>query len=417
MTPTRLALAALAVLLAASPARAAEAPPARLILVGLDAEFGRPTGTADDAIKQGILIAIDEINAAGGLLGGRRLALVEKDNRSVPARAVQNTTELGANPDVVAMFCGRFSTVVMETLGPVHAASLPLLIPWAAADKLVDNGRTPNFVFRLSLRDSWAVPVMLDHALARGQLRIGLLLANVQWGRANHQLIEKLAPARGLQIAGVEWFNYGDGTIFAKYLSLLEKGPDAIVIVTSETEGAELVRAVAALPARQRRPLISHWSITGSDFPALTGQALAQVDLAVVQTWSLPDARGKGVERVLAAARRLFAKKTAAEIVSPVGLAHAYDLTHLLARAIERAGSTDRPAVRDALERLGPYEGLIKSYPQPFAPDRHEALSQSDVFMARYAPDGTLLPIRWQVNPLSPTGGEGKGEGAKPATP
>jgi branched-chain amino acid transport system substrate-binding protein len=328
------------------------------------------------------------------LLGGRRLALVEKDNRSVPARAVQNTTELGANPDVVAMFCGRFSTVVMETIEALHAARLPLLNPWAAADKLVDNGRSPNYVFRLSLRDSWAVPAMLDYAQAHGIVRIGLLLVNVQWGRANHQLIEKLASARGLQIAGVEWFNYGDGTVFPKYLALLEKGPDAIVIVTSENEGAELVRGVAALPAKQRRPLISHWSITGSDFPRLTGPALASVDLAVVQTWSFSTAHGKRVEQVLGAARRLFGTKSAAEIVSPVGLAHAYDLTHLLARAIERAGSTDRAAVRDALERLGPYDGLIKTYAQPFAPDRHEALAPSDVFMARYAADGTLVPIR-----------------------
>jgi branched-chain amino acid transport system substrate-binding protein len=388
-----LLLAALAAILPAPPS-AASAAPARPILVGIDAEFGRPTGTADDAIRQGILIAIDEINAAGGLLGGRRLALVEKDNRSVPARAVQNTTELGANPDVVAMFCGRFSTVVMETIEALHAARLPLLNPWAAADKLVDNGRSPNYVFRLSLRDSWAVPAMLDYAQAHGIVRIGLLLVNVQWGRANHQLIEKLASARGLQIAGVEWFNYGDGTVFPKYLALLEKGPDAIVIVTSENEGAELVRGVAALPAKQRRPLISHWSITGSDFPRLTGPALASVDLAVVQTWSFSTAHGKRVEQVLGAARRLFGTKSAAEIVSPVGLAHAYDLTHLLARAIERAGSTDRAAVRDALERLGPYDGLIKTYAQPFAPDRHEALAPSDVFMARYAADGTLVPIR-----------------------
>lgn len=375
---------------AATVAEGAAAP----IRIGLDAEFGRPTGTADDAIRQGILIAIDEINAAGGLLGGRRLELTEKDNRSVPARAVENTVALGADPQVVAMFCGRFSTVVMETLESVHAAKLPLLDPWAAADRLVDNGRTPNQVFRLSLRDSWAVPAMLDHAQRRGLKRLGVLVGNVAWGRANQKLIEQLAPARGLVLTGVDAFNYGDGTIVGKYRTLLKSKPDAIVIVTAEPEGAELVRGVASLPPKDRRPLISHWSITGSDFPALAGPALGEVDLAVVQTWSLSSAHGKRVERLLAASKRLFGKGTAAEIVSPVGLAHAYDLTHLLARAVEKAGTTDRAAVRDALERLGPYDGLIKSYPQPFTPERHEALSPADVFLARYARDGTLHPIR-----------------------
>ncbi len=384
---------ALAAVLSAFPARAAEPIPSRSILVGVDAEFGRPTGTADDAIRQGILIAIDEINAAGGLLGGRKLELIEKDNRSVPARAIENTIALGANPDVVAMFCGRFSSVVMETLDAVHAAKLPLLDPWSAADKLVDNGRSPNYVFRLSLRDGWAVPAMLDFAQARGHRRIAVLVADVQWGRANQKLVEQLAPARGLTITGGDRFSYGDGTAFPKYLALLEKKPDAVVIVTSENEGAELVRGIAAMPKRQRRPLISHWSITGSDFPSLAGPPLADVDLAVVQTWSIAAARGKRVERVLAAAKRLFGRRSAAEIVSPLGLAHAYDLTHLLARAIEKAGTTDRPAVRDALERLGPYDGLIKSFAQPFTAERHEALSPEDVFLARYARDGTLHPI------------------------
>jgi branched-chain amino acid transport system substrate-binding protein len=386
---------AFAALSAAFPATSAGAEPGpKAILVGLDAEFGRPTGTADDAIKQGILIAIDEINAAGGLLGGRKLALVETDNRSVPARAIQNTTELGANPDVVAMFCGRFSSAVMDTLDAVHAAGIPLLDPWAAADKLVDNGRSPNYVFRLSLRDSWAVPAMLDHAHANGYRRLAVLVANVAWGRANQALVEKLAPARGFTIVGSESFRYGDGTVMSKYRTLLVAKPDALLIVTSENEGVELIKGIAALPARKRLPLVSHWSITGSNFRALTGPALDRVDLAVVQTWSLKDARGKRLDAVLAAARRLFGLTSPGAIVSPVGLAHAYDLTHLLARAVELAGSTDRAAVRDALERLGPYEGLIKTYPHPFTADRHEALSADDVFLARYARDGTLVRIR-----------------------
>ena len=80
---------------------------------------------------------------------------------------------------------------------------------------------------------------------------------------------------------------------------------------------------------------------------------------------------------------------------APVGVAHAYDLTHLLAGALSIAGSTDREAVRNALERSRPYSGLIKHYRQAFSPTRHEALDLSDVFMARYARrDGALERIR-----------------------
>ena len=64
---------------------AAGEEPRKPIYIGLDAEIGHKTSTSDEAIRNGILIAIDDINQAGGLLGGRPLELLIKDNRSVPA--------------------------------------------------------------------------------------------------------------------------------------------------------------------------------------------------------------------------------------------------------------------------------------------------------------------------------------------
>jgi branched-chain amino acid transport system substrate-binding protein len=65
---------------------------------------------------------------------------------------------------------------------------------------------------------------------------------------------------------------------------------------------------------------------------------------------------------------------------------------HILARAIDLAGSTDRKAVRDALEKLREHRGLVKSYAPPFTPARHEALSARELLVARYRADGTLVP-------------------------
>jgi branched-chain amino acid transport system substrate-binding protein len=52
--------------------------------------------------------------------------------------------------------------------------------------------------------------------------------------------------------------------------------------------------------------------------------------------------------------------------------------------AIEKAGSTDGNAIRQALESLGTYEGLIKTYKQPFTADNHDALGSDDYVMVRY---------------------------------
>jgi branched-chain amino acid transport system substrate-binding protein len=76
-----------------------------------------------------------------------------------------------------------------------------------------------------------------------------------------------------------------------------------------------------------------------------------------------------------------------------VGFAHAYDLTWLLAKAIDKAGVPDRKAIRKAMEELGPHEGLVSSYLRPFSPADHEALSRDHVFMARYNSDGLLVRV------------------------
>ena len=155
----------------------------------------------------------------------------------------------------------------------------------------------------------------------------------------------------------------------------------------------QLVRELAAMPKAERLPIVSHWSMSGSNFFEKAGPALQEVDFTLVQTYSFIDAKQPKARQVLAAAQKMFGVKDARSLAAPVGVAHAYDLTHILARAIDRAGSTERAAVHDALEQVRDYDGLIKRYPQPFTPARHEALSPEDVYMARYAPDGAIVRI------------------------
>src|SRR3569623_3676159 len=82
------------------------------------------------------------------------------------------------------------------------------------------------------------------------------------------------------------------------------------------------------------------------------------------------------------------------DIKSPVGVAHAYDMMHILARAIDLAGSTDRAAVRDALEKVPDYRGLVKHYHPPFTAARHEALGPEQLLLARFRADGVLVPSK-----------------------
>ena len=386
---SRLLLPFLLLFAAAGPV-AATMPP---VYVGLDAELEYAGSTSAQAIRMGMLIAMEEVNQAGGVLGGRPLKLIARDNKSLPARALENLKEMAAQPDLVAVFGGRFSPTFLESLPLIHALKLPLLDPWASADGIVDNGFVPNYVFRLSLSDSWAMPTMLRLAAKKGAKQVGLLLLNTGWGRGNHKAAEAyVALHPEMKIVGTQWFNWADTNFLDKYTALKQAGAQAIVLVAN-FEASQLVREMAALPKAERLPIVSHWGMSGGNFAEEAGPALQEVDFALVQTHSFIGANRPKARQVLAAAKRLFGVKDARSLAAPVGVAHAYDLTHILARAIDRAGSTERAAVRAALEQVRDYDGLIKRYPQPFTPARHEALSLEDVFMARYAPDGAIVRI------------------------
>jgi len=322
---------------------------------------------------------------------------VERANHAVPSRSVANLNEFAAMPDLVAVYCGRFSPTVLEVLPVISAKRIPLLDPWAAADAIVDNGQRPNYVFRLSLRDSWAAPAMLDHLMRQGVKRVGLLMLNTSWGRGTKQTAEGALAQRPQQsIVGTQWINWDDreDSMGAKVKALAQAGAQGLVLTANPAEAAVLLKFLLTLPRHERLPVASHWGVTGGDLPKLVGPGFFELDFAVVQTYSFIGDRSNAAVRVVAAHKRLFGGQGERSIASPVGVAHAYDLTHILARAVDLAGTTARPAVRDALERVGPYQGLLRQYRQPFTAQRHEALDEKMVLMCRYALDGALEPIR-----------------------
>ncbi|QHE74578.1 ABC transporter substrate-binding protein [Hydrogenophaga sp. PBL-H3] len=369
-------------------------PTAKPVLIGLDAEFEYQGSTSAEAIRHGIQIAIDEINKAGGVLQGRPLKLMEKANRSLPARSANNIKEFAATPDLVAVFCGRFSPTVLEMLPLIHQLGLPLMNPWSAADGIIDHSFSPNYVFRLSMKDSWAANAMLANLSSRNLKNVGLLMLNTSWGRSTVSAAQKYQKGKSkVNLIGTQWINWDDdeASMLNKVKQLRDAGAQALLLTANAGEAATLVKGMLKLPAAERLPVVSHWGVTGGKLPDMVGPDFYKLDFRVVQTYTFIGQKSLKAATVISAHNARDGGTSARSILSPVGVAHAYDLTHILARAIQLAGSTDRAKIRDALEKVRNYDGLIKKYAAPFTVKRHEALSESDVFLARYSPlDGAL---------------------------
>ncbi len=364
------------------------------VLIGIDGEFGLIGSTSAQAILQGVQVAIDEINQSGGVLRGRPLQVITKDNSSIPARGIRNLKEFAQMTDLVAVLGGRFSPVLIEELKTIAENKVPLLAPWSSADPIVDNGMTPNYVFRLSLRDSLAIPAMLAEAKHRGIKRVGLLLTNTGWGRSNKAAADGYFQKNSTpELASTVWFNWKDDVLKDKYESLVRSGSQAIILVGNDDEAALLVKEIASLPQDKRVPIFSHWGITGGKFFEAAKNDLHVVDLSVIQTFSFSRADPQMLQQVMATVNARYGPTKPQQIASVVGFAHAYDLTHILAKAINLAGSTDRRKIRDSLEAVRQVKGLVRFYPQPFTSSRHEALTANELFMARYGDDGVLVPV------------------------
>ena len=317
-----------------------------------------------------------------------------RDNRGNPARGFANLIELAAMPDLVAVFGGRLSPVMMESLKPAHDLRVPLLAPWAGASGIINHGLQPNYAFRLAAHDSIAMPAMIERAHSLGRRKLGLILVNTGWGRSNREAAERhLAQVPGVSLVGIEWYNAGEKSLLQPYRHLVTLGAQAILLVVHDSEGAGLVREVAALNSRLRVPLIAHSGVIGGEFLSLAGAAaLSGIDFSAFQTFNPLRANPVKLRRVIDVARRVGGLARTETLVNSVGFGNAYDLTHILARAVDLAGSTDRAKVRDALEQVRNYDGLVRRFERPFAPERHEALRQSDLFFARFRADGALVP-------------------------
>ena len=354
------------------------------IKIGHVAALSGGSAQSGEAITRGLSLAIEEINASGGVLGGRKIELLQRDDESVPPKGVVAARELISKEKVVALFGGIDSPVALATVPIVNKEKVPYMAVWAAGTGITRNGGEPNFVFRVSAVDVLVDVKLLDYANKKfGSTKPGLLLVNNPWGASNEAgLLEAAKTNAVLHIVGVEKFENADVDMTAQLTRLKEKGADTVIIVGNAAPGAQLMKS------RERMgwtvPIVSHWGISGGRFPELAGPTAG--DAHFVQTYSFFGKQGTVGERVLAALKKKYPQiKGPEDIFSPVGTANAYDAMHLLAKAITQAGATDGDKIREALENLsGKYEGLIKTYDHPFSKTEHDALGPGDYIMVRY---------------------------------
>ncbi|WP_374486577.1 DctP family TRAP transporter solute-binding subunit [Zoogloea sp.] len=361
--------------------------PAALVL-GVDADFSMRSAQGGGAIYRGVQLAAEEINADGGVRGVP-LRVIGLDHATSSLVGRKNLERFAAMPSLLGVVGGVQTAVIADELEDIHRLKIPFMIPWGTGRGLVEHGYRPNYTFRVSISDTLAAPFLLERAL-RGGGRVVVLLERSAWGRSNDEVLKPVIERLPAGRVEIEWFNVGDAGTEAKLRAICDGNAAAIVLVANAVESQKIVQMLA----RQDKPLpvFAHAGLTSGNFWQTTQGALQRVDLRFVQSILMDDAATHPrFRKFLQRYRERFGLGRDEMVPSLIATVHAYELTHMLARAARQVRPDDHVAVRGALEALGAYPGVLRDYNPPFTSDRHDALERGQLRLARFDARGRIV--------------------------
>lgn len=313
----------------------AKADDSETILIGVSASITGAAPTNGLRTQQGAQMAVDEINEAGGVLG-KKIELYVADDGGVQDTGI-NATNLIASQGVVAQVGPTLSGLALAVESIVSDAGYPMLVG-ATSPKLVttiDN----EWLFRVRASDTIQAELAAVYATQNlGCSKIGLFTNSNDYGSGARTVIEEYLTEKGIEYVA-EAHNTGDTDMTSQVLKLKDAGVDCVIVWTDDAE--------TALAARQFYDL-------GLDVPVIGSTSIStpQVNELCQPEWldnwySCTDFTTSNPSDVV---QEFVSKFEAKYDESPELYATTYyGAIYVLKDAIERAGTTDSKAIRDAL--------------------------------------------------------------------
>ncbi len=328
---------AAAAALGLAPLTATAADPIR---IGLTAPITGGAASFADPERRGVEMAVEEINAAGGVLG-RPLQLSIADNRCNPTEGVQSANKLINEDDVVAMIGAFCSSVTLAIMPVVQRAEIPLVIDVSTAPVITEHmGPGKNeWAFRTSVTDAGMARALIEYLADEGEWQtIALVGEDTDYGRGGMAAFTELAEAKGIEVTRSETFTQNTPDFTAIINKIVASRPDAI--------GMYMLGADMANFLKQYEAWGGQIPITGRFDPGLLSKAQRDRGFLDGSIGVLPYA-----PEVDTTANREFVKAYEARNDEPPQFqsAYGYEAVYLLADAIERAGQAEPAAIRQAL--------------------------------------------------------------------
>ena len=349
------------------------------IKVGVIGPFTGGSSSMGVSMRDGVRLATQEINAAGGI-NGNKIVLVERDDEAKNERGVQISQEL-INNEKVAAALGYINTgVALASQRFFQDAKIPVINNVATGSLI--NKQFPNapenYIVRTSAADNIQAPMIAKEAVEkRGLKKVAILADSTNYGQLGREDMEKALKGYGVTPVAVEKFNLGDVDMTSQLLKAKNAGADVVLTYAIGPELAQIANGMGKLG--WKKPMIGSWTLSMASFidtAGKNGNGATMPETFIQQPATTPK-RKAFVDAYL----KEFKPKNGI-IASPVSAAQGYDSVYILAAAIKQAGSTDGPQILAALENLNaPINGVVMTYNKPFSKTNHEAIATKDVVM------------------------------------
>ncbi|WP_246806681.1 ABC transporter substrate-binding protein [Neopusillimonas maritima] len=311
------------------------------IKLGVNLPLTGAVAASGNFVANGVKVAAEEINANGGVLG-KKLELIIEDNKSNPTEA-SNVTEKLIVRDKVAVIQGAWgSTFTLAAMPKLMEYKVPMVVDIASSTKVTTAGNP--FVFRVAPTNLMEAENFAPHIKKLGIRKADFLVVNNDWGLNGVEAFGKVLRENGVAVGQVQTMDPSAQDMTSQLAVIKASDGDTLFLTGSVEQAMLIMKQMQALGIKRR-------VVTSGG--AMPEQLIAQAGSAANGTYHImlfvpwfPEATPNPE------AAKKFVESWRAHGFDPYGLpegARAYVGTHVIARAIERAGVVEPEAIRKAL--------------------------------------------------------------------
>jgi branched-chain amino acid transport system substrate-binding protein len=307
------------------------------IIVGEFASLTGKEATFGTSSHEGTLLAIEELNAAGGVLG-KKLKLITEDNQSKAGESATVVNKLISKDGAVAILGEVASSRSLEAAPICQSNSIPMISPSSTNPKVTETG---NFIFRVCFIDPFQGTVMANFATNTLKAKKVAVFTDVKsdYSKGLAKYFKEGFTKAGGQIVSELDFNGGDKDFKGQLTTIKGANPDGVFVPGYYTDAA-----LICIQAKEIGLNVPLFGGDGWESDTLTKLGKEAVEGNYFSTHYAPDVATDVSKKFVADYQKRFKGKLP-DAMAALG----YDSAMLLADAMKRAGTTDGTKVRDAL--------------------------------------------------------------------